>query len=205
MKQHPTKYAPTEDDRNKMVTVWNSKGEPSEQTYTNARELCRHLGFTLDPVEAAQRREVPVAEVVPVNDGTPAATAKKMAELAGREPVAAPVWEDLTTIAPDILRKAAAYLKVGEIDGRTGAKRIVTAIDAALDQALTASGDTEGPAETNNASTPEEKAAAIAATIARRRRSYELAAKNAGIAWSDTLPLAHVIAAVAALVEDAKE
>jgi hypothetical protein len=200
MKQHPTKIAPTSDDRNKIVTVWDTYGNPFQHTNTNARELVRHLNFTLDSKEAERRRGAPAKEVVLANDGT--TTASQLAQEKLSDPVEVPVWEDVTAVPVEILRKAAAYFKVKDLDARWGAKRIIAALESALDQTLSASGDFDGPEPITDTSTDEERAAANAAGIARRRRSYALAAISAGVAFGEQTSIAQLLTSVAALVQE---
>ena len=193
------KKAPISDSRNNIVTVFDHEGKPHEgYTITNAREMVRHCNWTLDPKEAASRREEPVPQHQHFNEGQP-----KPVETDVVKPTV-PVWEDLTGIAKEDLRKAAAYLKIGEIDGRSSEKRIVAAIDTALDQRLTASGDFDGSDPLPQGAEAEVIAAHQAAAIARRRRAFGLEAKNAGLAFGDEATIASLIVAFGALTEAPK-
>lgn len=198
MKQHATKIAPISDDRNKIVTVWDTAGNPFLHTYTNARELVRHLNFTLDPMEAARRSETPVKAAVIANDGTPEATKNDLEKQT--ETPTIPVWEDLTSIPVDVLRKAAAYLKLPDIDGRSSVKRIVATLDSLLDQTLSASGDFTGASTVSDTASADEKANALEEAIARRRRAFSLAAQSTGVAFGEQTSLVQLVNSIAALV-----
>lgn len=203
MQSNPTKIAPTTDDRNKKVTVYDTAGNPFEHTNTNARELVRHMNFTLDEKEAESRRGKPLTPVVIANDGTPTAT--QQAQEKAEAPAAEPVWEDLTTINLDVLRKAATFLKLPDIDGRSGAKRIVATFDAALDQVLSASGDFTGARRVADDASNEDKVKALAENVARRRRAFAVAAHSAGVAFGEQTSLAQLLTSIAALVDEPQE
>lgn len=192
-----TKFAPTSDDRNKLVTVFDRDGKPHDgYSLTNAREMVAHVGWTMDPAEAAARRDEPLPEFVHINDGQPKPLGEQAQVVKKPE---APAWEELTSLGKETLRAAAAYLKVADIDGRTSEKRIVAAIDTTLDQRLAATGDFDGSAEAPRDATDEVKAEFVANAVARRRRAFALEAKNAGLAFGDEMTLAALVGSLATL------
>ena len=199
-----TKFAPTSDSRNKIISVYDNEGVEHKHTAGNARELVRHLHWTLNLAVALTRRANPEPVVVKVNDGAPPAPTPTPVVLVEVPPVAT-VWEDLTTLPKDTLRKAAQYLKIPDLDGRSSEKRIVAAIDAALDQRLSAGGDFAGADPLSN---PDDATAAILhnnAVNARRRRAYEQAATLAGVSFTAFTTLSTALISIAAQVEDARE
>jgi len=191
-----TKIAPIGDNRNQVISVWDTEGKEHKHTRTNAHELVRHLRYTLDAKEGEKRRAKPVAPVVLINDGKP----KPQVETP--TPVVEPVWEDLTTIPKDVLRKAAQFLKIADIDGRSSEKRIAVALDTALDQRLTASGDFAGSEPVAQNASEEAKAAALIDAISRRRRAYSLAAVSVGVSFTDSTTISQVVTSIAALVAE---
>lgn len=188
------KYAPASDNRHNQTTVWDTAGAPHTHTFTNARELVRHARWTLDPREAEKRRGGATVEpVVFVNDGSSTKSTETTQPPTPPEPF---VPEDLSVISKDILRKAAQYLKIPNIDGRSSEKRFVAEIEGALDARLAASGDFDGSVASDDANND-------VAVDARRRRAFELAALTAGIKFTPETSLAQAVGSIASLVEDA--
>jgi hypothetical protein len=198
-----TKFAPTSDSRNKIISVYDLEGVEHKHTAGNARELVRHLHWTLNLAVALTRRVTPEPLVVKVNDGTPTPPVP-VPTVVVETPVIVP-WEDLTTLPKDILRKAVQFLKIPDLDGRANERRIVATLDATLDQRLSAGGDFEGAEPLAN---PADEAAVAAHTNAansRRRRAYEQAAILAGVPFTAFTTLSTALISIAAQVEDAKE
>ena len=63
--RHPR--APSTDDRNEVVTVYDHAGNPHQHTNTNARQLIRLSDWTRDAKEAERRRENPLEPIRHVN------------------------------------------------------------------------------------------------------------------------------------------
>ncbi len=63
--KHPR--APSSDDRNDVVTVYDHAGNPHQHTNTNARQLIRLSGWTRDAKEAERRHANPLEPIRHVN------------------------------------------------------------------------------------------------------------------------------------------
>lgn len=154
------------DPRNDIMNVFDTQGVSHQMTLTNAREMVRFSGWTLDAVEAATRRgaETETAPVAIIADA----------------PVA-PVWEDLSTVSKAALTAAVREFKIeAKIDGRTSEKRIATFLETELDKRLAQSGDFDGADPVAEGDAAEAIAAKQTAAVARRRRAFALAAKAIG-------------------------
>lgn len=194
------KKAPTSDNRNMLVTVWDNAGEEHKMTLTNAREMVRHSRWTMHKEEGEARKIAPAAPVAKVNDGQP----QPQAPSAPAAPTG-PVWEDISALPKAELRRAAAFLKIGEIDGRSSEKRIAAAIDTTLDQRLSASGDFDGADQLESDADDVAKQVHELAVIARRKRAFELAAIAAGLPVNEEATIASFVSAFAALSEPTGE
>ena len=63
--KHPR--APIGDDRNEVVTVYDTAGNPHQHSNTNARQLIRLSNFTFDSKEAESRRKAPLERATHTN------------------------------------------------------------------------------------------------------------------------------------------
>lgn len=170
------------DPRNDLTLVWDKDGVEHKMSLTNAREVVRHSGWTMDALAAAALRaalpETPAEPVTETAVIAPVVTAPVEPTItAPVEPATAA--EDLGSLSKATLLAAANAFNIeSKIDGRASPAKIVTIIEAELDQRLSQGGDFE-------------------IDEARTRRAYVTASLAIGVEATESMTISEIIAAVA--------